>query len=162
MAGAVVLTRPISNYMDQLSFLETIRDRVRIQMQGISPDTRSCQPTPDELIEKNARLFTGRAGLDVLHEYFNLLQLPGDMLWSPELGLDQDECLPIVIMAMSDCWRRLVSPFCGMPWSIFGLVGIDDNDAEHGMSFLRRIGLEAGPCEQCQDKFFGRVSQLNV
>ena len=149
------MTRPITNYMNDLSFLETVRQRTRLRFQGILPQSSQCQTTPDEFFAKQAHVLTGKAGEDVLHQYFNILQLPAELLWSPHLGLEQNECLPIVLMAMTDAWRRLVLPFHGLPWSIFRLVNMNLDD---GLHFLRSVGLQAGSCPKCQDPFFGKVA----
>ena len=114
--------------------------------------------SPDELVHKNMRVVTGEAGLEVLLDYHHILQ-DNDMVWSRDFGILQDDCLPIVIMAMADSWRRLVLPFSGMPWCIFRLI---DMDEEQGTDYLRQVGLQAGSCPKCQDCFFGLVSQLTV
>lgn len=159
LAKAVVLTRPITNYMDHLSLLETVRIRTRLRIQNILPQTSKCTMSPEEFGQNATRVLTGEAGMDVLHEYFNILQLPGDLAWSSFFGLNQDECLPITVMGMADSWRRLVLPFQGMPWALFRLIHMD---FDQGIEFLRDTGLRTGGCAKCQDPFFGQVSCCQV
>ena len=154
-----MLTRPITNYMDHLSLLETVRIRTRLRIQNILPQTSKCTMSLEEFGQNATRVLTGEAGMDVLHEYFNILQLPGDLAWSSFFGLNQDECLPITVMGMADSWRRLVLPFQGMPWALFRLIHMD---FDQGVEFLRDTGLRTGGCAKCQDPFFGQVSCCQV
>ena len=153
MLKSVVLTRPISNYMDHLSFLETVRIRTRLRLQGILSNSQ-CKMLPDEFILANMRMITGDCGLETIHDYFNILQSPEDLQWSTDFALNPNECLPIVLTAMCDAWRRLVLPFSGMPWKLFRLADMSDED---GLRFLHSSGLEAGSCQKCQDPFFTLV-----
>ena len=158
MAKAIVLTRPISNCMDHLSLLETVRIRTRLRLQGILSEQSKCTMMPDQFISENMRVLTGDCGLGVLHDFFNILQAPEELTFSEDLQLDQDECLPIVIMAMSDAWRRLVLPYSGMPWCLFRIV---DMNSEDGLNFLRSAGMQAGSCWKCQDRCFSTDPRLN-
>lgn len=159
LAKAIVLTRPISNYIDHLSFVETVRGRLRLRLQGVLPPTSSCTVTEEEFLMANMNILTGDAGLDCLHEYFNVLQTRSDFIWSEDFGITEAECMPLVITAISDCWRRLVLPFWGMPWKLFKIISMDTND---GLKFLQSVGVEAGDCCKCQDRFFGLVSLVHT
>ena len=46
----------------------------------------------EEFGQNATRVLTGEAGMDVLHEYFNILQLPGDLAWSSFFGLEMNVC----------------------------------------------------------------------
>ncbi len=148
--------------MDHLSLVETVRDRLRLRLQGILPPNSSCKVTQEDFVMANMKILTGDAGLDCLHEYFNVLQMPSDIIWSDDFGITEAECMPLVITAISDCWRRLVLPFWGMPWKLFNLISMDTNDSNDGLQFLRSVGMEAGECCKCQDRFFGLVPLASI
>lgn len=107
---------------------------------------------------ENAKVLSGDAGMQVMYEYYNMLQQPEDLVWSSEFGVRQCDCFPLVMIALADSWRRLVLPFWGLPWKLFGLVSMS---SEQGLDFLRCAGMEAGECCKCQDRFFATVSHIN-
>lgn len=157
MAKAVVLTRPIANYMDTLSLIETLRHRMRLKDANLLPPTSTCAGTNQDLVSANMRILAGQTGLDVLHEYFSMLQAPCDLVWSPDFGLSQDDCLGDVVMAMCDCYRRLVMPFESCPWQLFKIV---DMSSEQGLPYLHGLGLRSSHCRKRCDPSFTEVPCL--
>lgn len=154
---STVLSRPLADYMDRLSLVETVRHRSQLRLRGILPETSKCFMTDEQLSEANLAFLTGDAGLTVLQEYMDFLQCPGGELLPDEFNVSQDECFPLVVIGLCDSWRRLVLPFTGLPWTLFRAINIPFNQ---GLDYMRSLGLRAGACSHCQDQFFSKVSRL--
>ena len=145
------LTRPLTRFMDRVSYVETVRQRLLLRRSGLTLRDSNIQETEPDLAELNLQLICGEAGIDVIKEFYNMLaesQLSDDMaLW----GVSLEECLNAIITGMSDSWRRLVLPFESLPWKSFRILRMPPNT---GLEFLRREHQQTSTCAACGDAFF--------
>jgi hypothetical protein len=80
---SIFIARPLANYMDFVSLLETRRDRLHLKLSGIKLEDSHADTTPDDIATTNADILTGRAGMQVIYEYTDLLAEPPDSeAWS--------------------------------------------------------------------------------
>lgn len=155
LVKGVVLTQPLTDFMDLLSMIETQRIRARLRADGILPPTSKCSDLTDaDLVDLNLQVATGDAGWEVIQAYYDMLQVPGHLQWPCELGLQVSDCLDLIVTTMCDAFRRLVTPFAVFPWVLFRAIKMEPLE---GLCYFRQVGLNAGPCILCQDRFFAKA-----
>ena len=149
-----MVTKPLSDLMDQISLVETIRHRLRLRRTGLGLKDSKVQHSERDLAELNLRLVSGEEGEKVLSAFFSSLtsNLDGQ---SDVWGIPVVECVDAILLGMSDTWRRLVLPFQCQPWQCFRIARMN---ADSGLSFLRREQEKVKGCRSCADTFFFQVS----
>lgn len=143
--------------MDQISFVESVRHRLRLRRSGLSlKDSKVCQ-TEQDLAELNLRIICGEEGFRTVNEFYRILTDPSARdrlgLW----GIDVLDCVDSILLGMSDTWRRLVLPFQCQPWQGFRILRMS---AEEGLAFLSEEQAKVRNCQSCADTFFFQVSRL--
>ncbi|CAK9064265.1 unnamed protein product [Durusdinium trenchii] len=113
-----------------------------------------------ELVQKSRARFLhtigGDLGRDLMRRYLGLLQK--DLAESIDMGLDisnNSEVLHLafnlILVGMSDSWRRLVHEFSCSPWNLFSLVGCDTATC---LDTWRKLQEAANCCKHCLDDTF--------
>lgn len=126
---------------------------------GLNDPNSKCTIDRNQLMNLSLNLVTGKAGTDVVVNFYHLLHAPKEDMWLQGFDLPRESCFDTIVSGMCDAWRRLVLPFSGLPWVVFKVVKMDP---EEGLNHLRRIGLQTASCEHCQDRFFTKASLPHV
>ena len=156
---ATITTRPLCRYMDKLSFVETAQSRLKLRRQGLSLPNSACTANAAEVIAGNLDILTGKAGVQTVGEYYALLLTPaGDEVWHQGLGVRKEHCLPLILLAVCDTFRRLILPFETLPYQLFGLADMTPREALERAGSLKR---QHGGCEFCRDQLFGEAQCVN-
>ncbi|CAE7247860.1 unnamed protein product [Symbiodinium sp. CCMP2592] len=153
---ALLVTRPLTGYMNTVSFVETVRCRLRMKGRGILKESSKCQDVaPSELMSMSLRILSGAAGWTVVSEYTTLLEAPAsDDMWLSDMGLEKQSCVHLLLIGAADAFRRLILPFESLPWSLFKVYNMDDDAA---MTSLQSLRLQHRHCELCYDQLFAAV-----
>ena len=153
-AKSIIVTKPITDLMDQISFVESVRHRLRLRRCGLGLTSSRVQHTEKELAELNLRLISGEEGEKTLTAFYHLLttDIGGQSaMW----GIPVFDCLDSILLGMADTWRRLVLPFQCQPWQCFRISRMN---AEAGLAYLRAEHEKVKACPSCADTFFFQVS----
>ena len=112
LAQCAVLTRPLATFMDEVFLVETVRQRLRLRLQGLRLEESKCTSSEEDLVNMNLHILVGDAGWEVVLDGYELLSSDPerDDKWCPEFGLSFATCAPLIIATMCDSWRRLVLP----------------------------------------------------
>ena len=153
---ALLVTRPLTGYMNTVSLVETVRCRLRMKARGILKASSTCQDVaPSELMSMSLRILSGAAGWTVVSEYTTLLQAPAsDDMWLSDMGLEKQSCVHLLLIGAADAFRRLILPFESLPWSLFKVINEDDDAA---MTSLHTLRMQHRPCDLCWDQLFAAV-----
>ena len=156
-AQALVVTRPLTQYMHDVSFVEVAQNRLRLRSSGLDlPDSR-CHHTREEVALLNLRIVSGDAGRHAIDEYFRMLQRPQtDDEWFSDLGVSKQQSLHLMLLALCDAWRRLVLPFEAMPWQLFKVIAMEPAHALDYVCVLRREHYSTD-CHRCSDELFSEA-----
>ncbi|CAK8986134.1 unnamed protein product [Durusdinium trenchii] len=109
LAKAAAVTRPLATYMDKVSFVESVRQRIYLRNQGLVLPRSKCTATVDELIAMNHEIISGKLGWQAVRELFEMLRAPdGADCWLQWLGpvLQYQDCFQLILPAMCNAWRR--------------------------------------------------------
>lgn len=115
------------------------------------------------LIQKSKAKFlhvvSGQLGKDLMGRYEAILLT--DLAESIEMGMDIGSCdtflqlsYELVIVGITDCWRRLVHDFKSPPFCFFGLLGLPTAAFVQEWSNLQ---AKLSECSGCIDAAFGKV-----
>ena len=151
---ALVTTRPLSNFMDHVSYVETVRCRLRLRARGLELAGSKCQLTSDDLVGLNLKLMTGAAGRQVLAEYLEMLQCPPDSAYWPACVSLQDMA-PLLVIGLCDSFRRLVLPYQCLQYQVLQVVDFDDDRA--AFKHMIQLAKTHNTCPACQDPYFSKV-----
>ena len=157
-AKAMLVTRPLSAYMNRVSLLEVAQNRMKLRRLGLAlPDSR-CASDRSDVIQMNKELLTGATGWQVVAGYQALLEAPSNgQAWDAAAGLNKSECINLLLMGVCDSWRRLVLTLDALPFQLFQLIQGSESDALCRAESLLRTH---GPCDQCCDPLFSKVTWL--
>lgn len=99
-------------------------------------------------------LVSGRFGWDIIQIYCNMWASIGTKLG--EMGLEHSASLStvltMIIVIISDTWRRFVHDFCSYPWKLFELLGVTDLDTF--VAEFEHHQRAKHDCPQCFDAEF--------
>ena len=157
-ARAMLVTRPLSQFMNRVSLLEVAQNRIKLRRMGLSlPDSR-CSSDRADVIQMNKDLLTGATGWQVVAGYQALLEAPShDQVWDAGAGLNKSECINLLLLGICDAWRRLVLTLDALPFQLFQLIEGSESDALRAAETLIR---RHGPCDQCCDPLCSKVTWL--
>ena len=145
--------------MDQVSLVETVRQRVRLRLQGLLLPHSTCRFSEADLTRMNLDILQGRAGWEVIDKSYQLLVVDprSDPIWHPQYAVPYAPCVHLVLASMCDAWRRLVLPYENITYSVLSLA---DMDAEQGLELFWREFHKVSGCDLCEDHFFAKVLEL--
>lgn len=151
-----MVTYPLADYMDNVSFVETIRHRTYLRNSGLTLPDSKCRATLHDLIDLNRNIISGATGLKAVRAFLTTLQMSDDAdVWMPWMTpkLQYRSCFDMMVEAMANAFRRLVFPFQCLPWSLFKIVGMDCPGA---LNILRSLDVESRSlgCHCCRDPSF--------
>ena len=138
-ARLLIITKPLSDYMDQASLLETIRIRLRMRRHGLRLEASKCQHSALEFAKMNVKMLMGGDAWDVISKALNLLTTRQSEELHSAFGINVQDSMTPLIVSICDCWRRLVLPFQRMPWQLLRIV---DMEPDVGVPFMQ--GLKNG------------------
>ena len=157
---ALLVTQPLTRYMDEISLVETVRHRFHLKSKGLSLSHSQCSCEPEDLQYLNSQFVLGNRARDVIFAYGELLQAPpNDPRWMPFLsvdGLGFCTCLSSIVKSMCDAWRRLLLPTQFMPWQIFK-IACPEWTPTKAADFLDTLKQKHCACEFCSDCMFAAV-----
>ena len=146
--------------MDQVSFVETARHRLRLSLQNLKLENSKCKHSEADVVKMNLEILSGEAGWDVvMSSYQLLLQEPDSLSWHPYYKLPYHDCVGMIFTTLCDSWRRLVLPYQNITYKTLCLATMD---AQAGLEFLWREMQTTGQCSCCQDRYFSLVSELHM
>ena len=142
--------------MDRVSLVETIRQRVRLRLEGLKLPQSTCPYSAGDLIRMNLEILQGAAGWDTIDQCYQLLisDPTSSPNWHPEYAVPFAPSVPLLIASMCDTWRRLVLPYQNIT---FGILRLANMDVQEGLEFLWREFSRVQHCPQCCDPFFAEV-----
>ncbi len=126
LCKARMISAPLAEYMDELSLLETCRDRLFLR--AMKFNVKSQGPTkPKDIVVMTLAFLTGEKGRKVVAGYAAMLKAkPDDKIWLPWLAgpghLSFGRCCLMLIACVCDSWRRLVFRFDCFPWKILPIA----------------------------------------
>eukprot|EP00439_Symbiodinium_sp_Y106_P065793 s1996_g10.t1 len=137
-----LLYRPLTNFMDQVSYAETAQTRLRLKSIGLELPGSKCPSSRDEVIEVNLNILIGGAGQGAIAEYRKLLESPATAdNWFADLGVSKDDSLPLLLIGICEAWRRLVLPYSSLPWQLLRVARMDVDDALDLVAALQKQHL---------------------
>ena len=155
MSQCAVLTQPLAHFMDRISLVETIRQRVRLKTQGVQLGDSRCKYTESDLVQMNLQILSGEAGSDVIAAgYSLLLQPPEAAVWYPEFNMPYHESVLALLASMCDSWRRLVLPYQTFTYRILRIASMD---ADEGLEYIWREHNKVKHCCLCRDQYFAKA-----
>ena len=122
LAETILLTRPLANYMDVVSCVNTRQDRLGLRQRGLTPSTKSGQSYTLEEYENSVvaavlEVVTGQTAVQVVSEYIGLMEAgPADDNLLPFLKGQAPRALPGVQVKFCfyfRCWSSIL--FEGFP-----------------------------------------------
>ncbi len=104
---STLVCRPVAKYMDQVSLVETCRQRVMLKARGLKLQKSKCDKTVEDVRKMNFDIFSGACAMSVLKEYTRyLIATADDDLWMPwlseECRPDWTRCCKSIVCVMSD------------------------------------------------------------
>eukprot|EP00435_Cladocopium_sp_Y103_P046102 s1002_g13.t1 len=132
---SIIVTKPLSDLMDQISLVESIRHRLRMRRCGLGLADSQVQHTEEDLAELNLRLISGEEGCKTVANFCSILLSPNMGSQLGVWGIPVLECVDSILLGMADTWRRTVLPFQCQPWQCLRIARMD---AENGLCFLRQ------------------------
>lgn len=156
-AKSIIVTKPLSDLMDQISFVESIRHRLRLRRCDLGLQDSSVQHTEADLAELNLRLICGEEGFKTVTEFYNIFWNSNIEGYLDVWGISVIDCVDCILLGMADTWRRLVLPFKCQPWQCFRISRMC---ADTGLAFLSREQTQVCNCSACADTFFFQASRL--
>ncbi|CAE7224835.1 unnamed protein product, partial [Symbiodinium sp. CCMP2456] len=159
LAQCVLLTRPLSAFMDRASLVDTVRHRFYLRVRGLNPPSK-CPYGEDDLRSMNLGLLSGERGLEVVQQYYHLLlSEPESADWFPEFDLPYTRCILLIFTTMCDSWRRLVLPYQSITSACLRIASMS---TQEGLEFLWREQQKLGACTLCKDQHFAQVLMKEV
>ena len=153
------MTQPLSQFMDQVSYVEVAQTRLRLRSSGLELRESRCQQNRAEVALMNLQLVTGGTGNNVADGYCNLLQLPqSHPVWCSDLGVSKQDCLPLLFVGACDGWRRLVLPYDCMPWQLLKVLSMEPAAA---LDFAADLQKQHCRCSRCRDSGFSQVGDFS-
>ena len=157
---ALLVTQPLSAYMDRVSWVETAQARARLKAQGLRLEQSRCAAGSRDVALMNLQLLSGEAGLEVVAAYDELFRAHQDHdCWYRTLGVRKEDALNLLFLAVGDSWRRLVLPFQCLPWQFLRLVTFDGKEA---LDFAYACTHQHGTCDRCRDDLFTQAGSSGV
>ena len=110
----LLISWPVREFMDELSFVDTLRQRWDAMELGVRPAGLAHGGLSEEtLISGTLDIWTGEAGRRVVQKYSQLLLSgPNTPAWKPwEAARSQanfSTTAELLMISMADAWRRLV------------------------------------------------------
>lgn len=153
----LLVSRPLTSYMDKMAFLETCRSRFRLRMRGLKlPQSQCTHATLDDIVQLALEVTQGRAGRAVVADFATMLTSPpSDVMWYNQLGLGKASCMELLLIGAADGYRRLVLPFSCQPWQ---LLGVSTGTPEAALASMEAQCRQHANCDQCSDPLFSKVS----
>ena len=151
------MTRPLSNYMDRVSFAEVARSRLRLRSRGLELKESRCQHhmNPKNVAELTIDIMTGVSGWKVIDEFQQYLEAPSeDPMWHHELGVRKRDCVSLLVIGAADAYRRLILPSQCLPWRLFTVVNQSPPDA---LATMRQLKTTYTGCTHCMDPLFAQA-----
>ena len=106
----------------------------------------------------NAEVLTGSAGWDAIGAYHEMLVTPVEAaLWHQELGVQKEQCLSLMLLAVCDTFRRLVLPFEALPYQTFRLLHGSEQEA---LQLAKSLKQKHCRCSRCRDPLFSEVREV--
>ena len=156
-AKALVISRPLTNFMDQVSYAETAQTRLRLKSIGLELPGSKCPSSRDEVIEVNLNILIGGAGQGAIAEYRKLLESPATAdNWFADLGVSKDDSLPLLLIGICEAWRRLVLPYSSLPWQLLRVARMDVDDA---LDLVAALQKQHCSCPRCSDPMCAEASR---
>ena len=153
----LLVSRPLTTYMDKMAFLETCRSRFRLRLRGFEMKESKCTlSTLDDIVELALDVIQGRAGRSVVAEFSKMLTTPcSDAMWYDHLGLGKAGCVELLLIGAADGYRRLVLPFMCQPWQ---LLGMSTQSPAAALASMEAQRAQHGGCAACMDPLFSKAS----
>eukprot|EP00435_Cladocopium_sp_Y103_P050187 s1190_g15.t1 len=127
-----LVSNPLADFMDHVSFIETCRSRVNLKECGLKLPTSTSDATVESV-----RI------VETLAEYSTILQAVPDADLLDMFGLDFGTVFPHVFCTMCDTWRRLSLP-SQRGW--VQLLGIFFTSVEDASNTLQGLAIADCPC----------------
>ena len=154
-AKALVISRPLTKFMDEVSYTETAQNRFRLKSIGLELPESKCPSTRGQVAELSLNILTGGAGKTAIAEYLQLLESPATAdNWFADLGVSKHDSLPLLLIGICEAWRRLVLPYTCCPWQLLQVVRMDVDNA---LDFLVSLNKQHCRCPRCRDPMFAEA-----
>ena len=154
----LLVSRPLTTYMDKVGFLETCRARFRLRMRGLKlplPHSQCQHSGLNEIVALALDIIQGRAGRGVIADFGRMLAAPpNDVLWHTHLGLRKADCVDLLLIGAADGFRRLVLPYMCQPWQLFSTV---NQSVDAALASFQALRAQNAACEKCQDPMFAKA-----
>ena len=151
-AKSILVTRPLTMLMDHISYIESIRHRLRLRRIGLALEESKVTQSENDLAHLNLRLVTGEAGFETVTEFYKLFKPDPELQESLAVwGISLLELVDPVLVGMGDTRRRLVLPYQCQPWQCLKIIRMSGED---GLLFLRQEHDKVSNCRACADTAF--------
>jgi len=157
-----VVARPLTQYTDELSRVESVRHRFHFRLRGLSLPDSKCPANASDLLLLNLEFTSGSRSQEVLKAYCDMLQSPPtDDCWFPWLSDNESRvsyvtCIRQLTVAMCDSWRRLHLPTRYLPLKLF-YIAAPDRTPTQAADFLEHIKCQYRSCHLCMDAPFTKA-----
>ena len=154
-AKILVVTRPLSVFMDDVSLVEVAQNRAQLRGLGFKLESSGCQYDRREVARMNLQLLTGETGRKAVDAYTDMLQSPHTSdAWFSQLGVSKQDSLASVFLGLCDAWRRLVLPFQCLPFQFLRIIVYDGSQ---GLDYAETLAKQTAGCSGCSDRMFSEV-----
>ena len=165
----MVVSKPLRTFADRVSLTEARQlqqeylaaglprsatiDAAEAHASGNNPERVSREA----VIQQNLEILTGQAGRDVVSDYTAIFLAPvQDPVWLPNIAgqpaVSFPETAPMLLLAMTESWRRLVLPMSAHPWTMFSFASL--HDLADAVDFLEASEKLQETCPACLHRPF--------
>ncbi|CAE7499719.1 unnamed protein product [Symbiodinium necroappetens] len=124
---AVFAGQPLRSLMDDVSYVETIRERLLLLQKGVKLSRSKADLSPEKLRSQNWGFFSGQRAQQTLKEYTDLLHTGPDL--TDLTGTGFVDLFPLVLRGMTDAYRRLFNRTTRLCYKLLAVFDMTLDDA---------------------------------